>query len=1161
MSVMVSFPSSNAPREYLEQAIQDGVLSLPAYISIFPNVILNSPQFQAQTSLWTTVLDLVLQPQQSAASTGSPAPALLFAVGSGKPAARNAELIENVIKLLKLSFTFQALLNPGSSFIQSSQTAIEQVTQNLTTLLLLLLSAVSTPTVPRLPAAASSSLIGSVAELVEFYPSGNAKDALDGWMMSFTLSSGAMDLTGGWDDMLKAEGDVDMADAAGQGDSKETAIDFVPPEEDLVATGFLLRNLLEQRGKRGLGSSSTSHAVALMLGTYKSTVVPHPTRAQDAGSLNKEGGSHNAPAGGIAPSISPSISMAGHSRTTTGQTDHNTPGVTPGMTPNAAGHTRTPAPQNHGTNVIGRTPNHPQANNAAAAASMTALQAHTPLAVAQTPSGRTPSNNLPRTPGGQFGRHARTPTASGLRDSAGGSTRRPNQARAQVFFEKLFLSAIAMVAEAVASTDPAGTTPAAESQIILRQAFVFGRLPELVATFQEFASASSSSAKANQPQFRSAAEYALAVIFTTHSPLLDACDPPKKGKGTLLGDIQSMDVTIGEESLNKDGSEEQRASPFRRNFLGALIRRALVSADFAKSLYPQLATPNDASDTSLDAMEIAPHPFSSEGIILETGKIVALAQEAGATVQDYCDYLFVNGSQDEMQSFLLLMLEDFGSQAAVAASVQKVFGQLAISLDGLERLSILSRILSENPDVLDVLSLHVCMSELVADGLGLVDDFDVSSTGEPQMAWTQLGSIILFLQVCVYQFGLPDYVVSRNGRRLSTECLTAASTVHHPRSFSDDERNLMKTWHTNVFAGQTEGIPDKLLRRVRDENEASTHPKNLLHMAASLFSEALSNKNTELQVLISGAVAYFLEPLFSWSLVGVVRGLADEALRKGYRAGLYLRVIQAIVMDVSCPQVVLRICGRSILRMHESKSLREALELASFDDVKAVVYGALGISEQSPRKFVHLLNFRYDFYSASALLKGIHVEGASFYPPHNQLEAVHSTLLSCAKSNDSTRASRQLATALFWLAQTSRSTPLVPYFVNSYLPSNVLPNIERAQSAEQTNLANVTALLVGYALLASFRSERAVIDVKGVESRSTFGMDISHDDEHERREREQLKEAAASCPSVLLATQLAKRLKAYSAGGKTAGALIQKRLLAVPQFASNFPGFASSLST
>ncbi|KIO23920.1 hypothetical protein M407DRAFT_26622 [Tulasnella calospora MUT 4182] len=247
MSVMVSFPSSNAPREYLECAIQDGVLSLPAYISTFPNIILNSPQFQTQPSLWSTLLDLVLQPQQSAASTGSPAPALLFTAGSGKPPARNAEAIENVIKLLRLSYTLQAgLLNPATGFMQSSQTAIatEQITQSLTTLLVLLLSAVSSPGVPRLPATASASLIGSVSDLVEVFPLGDAKDALDGWIMSFTLASGAMDLTGGWDDMLKPEGDVDMADGAAQGDSKDAAVDFVPPEEDLVATGFLLRNLV-----------------------------------------------------------------------------------------------------------------------------------------------------------------------------------------------------------------------------------------------------------------------------------------------------------------------------------------------------------------------------------------------------------------------------------------------------------------------------------------------------------------------------------------------------------------------------------------------------------------------------------------------------------------------------------------------------------------------------------------------------------------------------------------------------------------------------------------------------------------------------------------------------------------------------------------------------
>ncbi|KIO23921.1 hypothetical protein M407DRAFT_26623 [Tulasnella calospora MUT 4182] len=334
-------------------------------------------------------------------------------------------------------------------------------------------------------------------------------------------------------------------------------------------------------------------------------------------------------------------------------------------------------------------------------------------------------------------------------------------------------------------------------------------------------------------------------------------------------------------------------------------------------------------------------------------------------------------------------------------------------------------------------------------------------------------------------------------------------------------------------------------------------------MAASLFSEALANKNTDVHALISGPVAYFFEPLFNWCLVGIVRGLADEALRKGHRAGLHLRVIQAIVTDASCPQVVWRICGRSILRMLDSKSVRVALELVPHDDVKAMVYGAIGITEPSETPSTSsnsgmastLLQLCAKTYATRVPPS---IAAFQFYPPQNKLEAVHSALLSCAKSSDLARTSRQLAIALFWLAQTSRSPPLIPYFINSYLPTNILPSIERALPTEQTNLANVTALLVGYTLLTSFRSERAVIDVKRVEGRSSFSMDVSHDDEHERRERELLKEAAASCPSVLLATQLAKRLKTYAAVGKPTGALIHKRLLAVPQFASNFPGFASA---
>ncbi|KAG8979749.1 hypothetical protein FRB90_007982, partial [Tulasnella sp. 427] len=253
----------------------------------------------------------------------------------------------------------------------------------------------------------------------------------------------------------------------------------------------------------------------------------------------------------------------------------------------------------------------------------------------------------------------------------------------------------------------------------------------------------------------------------------------------------------------------------------------------------------------------------------------------------------------------------------------------------------------------------------------------------------------------------------------------------------------------------------------------------------------------------------------------------------------------------------------SIIRLLDSKTLQSVPDLASFDGVKTAIHavvGAVALGDNAISSAVSVIASTLLQLSTKSYAARIppSISAFQFYPPQIRLEAVHSALLSCVKSSDTTRTSRQLAIALFWLAQTKPSPPLIPYFLNSYLPDNILPNVERVQHAEQSNLANVIALVVGYALMVSFRSERAVIDVKRVEGRSTFGMDVTLDDEYERKEREQLKEAAASCPSVLLATRLAKRLKAYSAGGKTAGALVHKRLLAVPQFASSFPGFASA---
>lgn len=160
--------------------------------------------------------------------------------------------------------------------------------------------------------------------------------------------------------------------------------------------------------------------MSLLLAVYRSTVIP-PTAHSN---------------GQTAPSTSPSTSLQGHSRVATG-TNEGTPGVTPGMTPVGAGGNQARA--SLGSVALGRTPSAQGGHHGASASISLIQQVHTPVGMAQTPAGRTPSNN-PRTPG-TVNKHTRTPTAT-LKDN-----KRPGQIRAEVFYEKLILGLTALVAE------------------------------------------------------------------------------------------------------------------------------------------------------------------------------------------------------------------------------------------------------------------------------------------------------------------------------------------------------------------------------------------------------------------------------------------------------------------------------------------------------------------------------------------------------------------------------------------------------------------------------------------------------------------------------------------------------------------------------------------
>ncbi|KAG8907583.1 mediator complex subunit [Tulasnella sp. 403] len=1130
LSLLVSFPSSDVLVQYLETAILSGTIPLPLFVYIFPQLILSSPELRAHPMTWSKLINLTLKLQQSyhpsSATIVAPPPLLDISTPT-----RNAESIEQVINLLKFSFA-------ASGGIHSPP---EQVSQQLLGLLALMLPAISSPLHPRLPPMASSSLIAAVTDLVQLYPLGDTRAGLESWIMDFSLACGSLDLGGTLDEILGSDGSFGIGGGFPAPNPQESTTEkennnaeFPQIEEDLVAPTAIIRSLLEHRGTKTHGPSATSHVISLLLTTYRSTSVPTASKQ-----------------GAAAPSISPTVSASGQQRTAVEQT----PGVTPGMTPvgGTTAPNRTPVaalPHNH-SNTIGRTPNTVAGGGQTPAFN----QPPTPLGLAQTPAGRTPANN-PRTPG-PVNRHARTPTA------ATKEFKRPGQVRAQLFYEKLLLSVIALVAEEVTKSATRSNTQVVQAEanpvvfpsLGLIHAFTFGKvLPELLATFQDVASACSSSAKANQPSFRGALEGALVTIFNGHSPLLDQCDGNKK-KGTLFGVGDQltegfMTDSVGDSPMDgKDGN----SSPFRRNLLLSLLQRGLISPHFARNLCPGAIPDNDDARRHFrdDSMMMDTSGDLETGLgfdssIFDLGKLSLEAQDAGLLLQDYCEARLAEASAEDIVGLLDRSVDDYTSHAALSNAVLKRFVHCVQG--DLVALSYLSKALHEHPSFLDIMSLWVPVVDLVTEGLAFLEAVDIENERDPQWTYTNVvGPIILLLQSCVYCFGLRRCPFTRDGHRLSADFLFNTSPAHPQTAYTIEERALMRKWHKYVFDANSEGIGDKLLR--------STHPKRLLHMAPPLFCEALASKTTDINVLRSGGIAYFMEPLLNWSLAGVLRGIAEDAIKKGHKCQLHLQAIQTIVVEPSCPRVVLQISGRSILRLLNEDTIKLVAQSSGFDvtAVRDAIYNALNLTvntalsptPMNPQStLTQFLKQNYDATAPPSLSPLL------YYPPRSTLESAYTSLWSTHKTGgDVYRACRQLSLSLLCLPHphTPDSPPLVPFFLNSFLPS-LLASIDRLALVDQTVCVNAVAGLASWSLLAAFRAERALIDVERVTRQAAMMAppDVLDADEKAKE--------LIMCHAVANAKILSRRLKSHRGAS---GMLIHRRLLATPHFASNFLSFAS----
>ncbi len=115
-----------------------------------------------------------------------------------------------------------------------------------------------------------------------------------------------------------------------------------------------------------------------------------------------------------------------------------------------------------------------------------------------------------------------------------------------------------------------------------------------------------------------------------------------------------------------------------------------------------------------------------------------------------------------------------------------------------------------------------------------------------------------------------------NGRRLTLDLLHSAAVPYRHDELAPEDLRALSAWAKALFDSNSEGIEDTILR--------STKPKQLLRIAASLFSNAIAlcmERKMDKELLNNG-VSYFLGPLLSWTLTGVIKALLSEIQHRRY---------------------------------------------------------------------------------------------------------------------------------------------------------------------------------------------------------------------------------------------------------------------------------------
>ncbi|KAI0067732.1 hypothetical protein BV25DRAFT_1819150 [Artomyces pyxidatus] len=658
------------------------------------------------------------------------------------------------------------------------------------------------------------------------------------------------------------------------------------------------------------------------------------------------------------------------------------------------------------------------------------------------------------------------------------------------FYAQLFLSAIEHLLQDLSHV-------ARMPHVSLWRSFVIGRFPRLLVSFE----------KALETDGANVADLRMAIRDAWGSISLAPHTPH------ILLQYESALSLVGSSDQTVDTADRVT---FTRLMTQQLMSVGLIDQVFAARVDPALGVEN-------------------------MSRLQSEAREAGVDLESYLGYrLSPDSTMEDTEALLVRVYTDFSSHSAFAELVRKRFTTLSANFD-VDTLSHLARILYNNEAALDIVSLHIKISDLVVHALAVLEDYDCETVGDPQTAVSHLGDIVIFLQVTATRYNLPRQPQTLGNRKLDPNFLRTTNVTIRFSTFSPDQRGAFSAWFKALFDKNSEGIEDGILR--------STRPKALLAMAATLCCSAVS-ACAEHKIdpdTLSNGISYFLGPLLNWTLLGIVQALCREIRLTRFQSFHHLNVLRTLLLSPSFPPPVLRLCGLSILRLLSTPQLQRLMP-KSFDlrPIRTTVRQALGWTDQGSEQDSLSLSSQIHWPNQPHhAVQSVLAQMRSGKPPTIDVSAcVHASTpthflqllwleLSAAPSvGTAIDAVKRFAVFVLTTPRTPRTPPLLPIFLHNVFPS-LMDTLDQQPTASQSVNAELLVTIVSSTVMTALHLERAVLLITG-EQRFPLGE-----------------------PSTAMARGLAADLRHRK--NRPTAKLIAQRLASSATFVASFPVFKTEI--